>query len=151
MLFDRTISHVSELWAQALVQAQNNGVNSVSIDLPDYNPALVALDINHDPRNNRLAFNTTLFRPNALGTFGNSSRRFFYGPGINNYDIALHKVTRITESTSLELRFGGSMRSHRPTQPPLMVSAVGLSGKHDYVSIRPAIPDYVWHVDRSRW
>ena len=89
----------------ALVQVQNNGVNSVSIDLPDYNPSLGAIDINHNPRNNPMAFNTKLFSPNALGTFGNSSRRFFYGPGINNYDMALRKITRITESTSLQFRF----------------------------------------------
>jgi hypothetical protein len=89
----------------ALVQVQNNGVNSVSIDLPDYNPSLSPLNINHDPRKNPLAFNTALFTPNALGTFGTSSRRFFYGPGINNYDMAVHKVTRLTESTSLEFRF----------------------------------------------
>ncbi|MBV9887759.1 MAG: hypothetical protein JO119_14530 [Acidobacteria bacterium] len=89
----------------ALVQVQNNGVNSVSIDLPDYNPILGSLAINHNPRTNSLAFNTKLFSPNALGTFGNSSRRFFYGPGIDNYDMALRKVTRITESTSFEFRF----------------------------------------------
>jgi len=89
----------------ALVQVQNNGVNSVSIDLPNYNPTLGPLDINHDPRKNPLAFNTKLFSPNGLGTFGDSSRRFLYGPGINNYDMALHKLTRLTESTSLEFRF----------------------------------------------
>jgi hypothetical protein len=89
----------------ALVQVQNNGVNSVSIDLPDYNPSLGPLNINRNPRNNSLAFNTTHFSPNALGTFGNSSRRFFYGPGINNYDMALRKTTRVTESASLEFRF----------------------------------------------
>jgi hypothetical protein len=89
----------------ALVQVQNNGVNSVSIDLPNYNPSLGPLNINHDPRGNPLAFNTTLFSPNSLGTFGTSSRRFFYGPGINNYDLALRKVTRVTESSSLEFRF----------------------------------------------
>ena len=89
----------------ALVQVQNNGVNSVSIDLPNYNPAMGPLNINHDPRNNPLAFNTNLFSPNALGTFGNASRRFFYGPGIDNYDMALRKTTRITESASLEFRF----------------------------------------------
>jgi len=89
----------------ALVQVQNNGVNSVSIDLPNYNPSLGPLNLNHDPRQNPLAFNTKLFSPNALGTFGNASRRFFYGPGINNYDMALHKSTRLTESTSLEFRF----------------------------------------------
>jgi hypothetical protein len=89
----------------ALVQVQNNGVNSVSIDLPDYNPGLGPLDINHNPRNNPLAFNTALFSPNAVGTFGNADRRFFYGPGIDNYDMALLKTTRINESSSLEFRF----------------------------------------------
>jgi hypothetical protein len=89
----------------ALVQVQNNGVNSISIDLPDYNPSLGPLDINRNPRNNSLAFNTRLFIPNALGAFGNSSRRFFYGPGINNYAMALRKTTRVTESVALEFRF----------------------------------------------
>ena len=89
----------------ALVQVQNNGVNSVSIDLPDYNPSLGSLSVNRNPRNNPLAFNTNLFSANALGTFGNSSRRFFYGPGIDNYDMALRKITRVTESSSLEFRF----------------------------------------------
>ena len=32
-------------------------------------------------------------------------RRFFYGPGINNFDVALHKIIKITESKTLELRF----------------------------------------------
>lgn len=89
----------------ALVQVQNNGVNSVSIDLPNYDPSLGSLSVNHNPRNNPLGFNTKLFSPNALGTFGNASRRFFYGPGIDNYDVALHKTTKITEGKSLEFRF----------------------------------------------
>ncbi|HWZ26616.1 MAG TPA: carboxypeptidase regulatory-like domain-containing protein [Verrucomicrobiae bacterium] len=89
----------------ALVQVQNNGVNSVSIDLPNFNPSQGSLDINRNPRNNSLAFNTKIFSPNALGTFGNSSRRFFYGPGIDNYDMALRKLTKVTESASLEFRF----------------------------------------------
>jgi len=83
----------------ALVQ-----VNSVSIDLPDYIPSLGPLHIHRNPRNNSLTFNTNLFSPNALGTFGNSSRRFFYGPGIDNYDMALRKVTRVSEAASLEFR-----------------------------------------------
>src|ERR1700682_2450326 len=87
----------------ALVYVQNNGVNSVSIDLPDFHPG--TLNLNRNPRNGLPFFNTSLFTPNALGTPGTSSRRFFYGPGINNFDIAIHKTTRITESKSLEFRF----------------------------------------------
>jgi hypothetical protein len=87
----------------ALVYVQNNGVNSVSIDLPNYTPG--NLQINHNPRNGLTYFNTTLFTPNALGTQGNAKRRFFYGPGINNFDVALHKTTKLTETKSLEFRF----------------------------------------------
>jgi hypothetical protein len=87
----------------ALVYVQNNGVNSVSVDLPNYTPG--NLQINHNPRNGLPYFNTALFTPNALGTQGNAKRRFFYGPGINNFDIALHKTTKLTETKSLEFRF----------------------------------------------
>ena len=62
------------------------------------------LEINHNPRNGQPYFNTSLFKPNALGTPGTSPRRFFYGPGISNFDMALHKVTKLTESKSLEFR-----------------------------------------------
>jgi Carboxypeptidase regulatory-like domain len=86
-----------------LVNVQNNGVNAFSVDLPDVVPG--PLKINHNPRNGKPYFNTALFSPNALGTPGTSSRRFFYGPGIDNYDMALHKITKITEGKTLELRF----------------------------------------------
>jgi hypothetical protein len=86
----------------ALVYVQNNGVNSTSIDTPDYTSG--NLEINHNPRNGQPYFNTSLFKPNALGTPGTSPRRFFYGPGINNFDLALHKVTKLTESKMLEFR-----------------------------------------------
>jgi hypothetical protein len=86
-----------------LVYAQNNGINSVSIDLPNKAPG--KLEINHNLRNGQPYFNTALFSPNSLGTQGNSARRPFYGPGVNNFDAALHKVTKLTESKSLEFRF----------------------------------------------
>jgi hypothetical protein len=85
-----------------LVQVQNNGVNATSIDMPNYDGS--GYKINHNPRIGRPYFKTAAFTPNALGTQGNSRRRMFYGPGIENYDMALHKVTRFTESRSLELR-----------------------------------------------
>lgn len=85
-----------------LVYAQNNGINSVSIDLPNVAPG--NLEINHNPRNGQPYFNAALFSPNSLGTQGNVARRPFYGPGVNNFDMALHKVTKVSESKSLELR-----------------------------------------------
>jgi hypothetical protein len=86
-----------------LVDAQNNGINSVSIDLPNVAPG--NLEINHNPRNGQPYFNTSLFSPNSLGTQGDAARRPFYGPGINNFDVALHKVTKLSEGKSLEFRF----------------------------------------------
>ena len=85
-----------------LVDAQNNGINSVSIDLPNLAPG--NFEINHNPRNGQPYFNTALFSPNALGTQGNAPRRPFYGPGVNNWDMALHKATKLTERKSLEWR-----------------------------------------------
>ncbi len=40
----------------------------------------------------------------VLGTFGNSSRRFFHGPGINNTDLGVAKRVPITESMAVEIR-----------------------------------------------
>ena len=39
-----------------------------------------------------------------LGTPGNVPRRFFSGPGENNFDLALLKDTHISESTNLQFR-----------------------------------------------
>jgi hypothetical protein len=85
-----------------LVQVQNNGVNSTSIDMPNYDGS--GYHLNHDPRNGKPYFNTPAFTPNTLGTQGNSKRRMFYGPGLDNYDMALHKMTNLGEKRTLELR-----------------------------------------------
>jgi carboxypeptidase family protein len=50
-------------------------------------------------------FDPNAFGREALGTLGNAGRNFFHGPGINNFDFALMKDTRITETTRIELRF----------------------------------------------
>ena len=36
---------------------------------------------------------------------GTAARRFFYGPGMANFDMAAHKSLRLSESRSLEFRF----------------------------------------------
>jgi hypothetical protein len=50
-------------------------------------------------------FNTSLFSEETEGFIGNSMPRFFSGPGINNFDTALLKDTRLTEGKTLEFRF----------------------------------------------
>jgi hypothetical protein len=39
-----------------------------------------------------------------LGSVGNSGRRFFSGPGIENYDLTLQKSFKLNESKSLDVR-----------------------------------------------
>ena len=49
-------------------------------------------------------FNRSLFTPEAIGQIGNASRRFFHGPGWNNWDMSLVKQLRLTESKNLQFR-----------------------------------------------
>jgi hypothetical protein len=80
-----------------------NGVNNRYMDLPDIVPG--ALDVGHYTQNGQsYYFNISLFQPNALGTPGNASRRFFYGPGSFNTDLALLKSVSLSEMKALQLR-----------------------------------------------
>jgi hypothetical protein len=80
-------------------------IGESSTDTPD----LVGKVQIQDPRNPGPNGANTYFLPDAFasqqyGQFGTASRRFFHGPGILNTDFALLKSTRITESTSVEIR-----------------------------------------------
>jgi hypothetical protein len=87
----------------SLIGTNPNGINNSSIDEPDYSGA--PLHLNHNPRNNgNNYFNDTAFTMNALGTPGTAKRRFFYGPGADNYDIAIAKKLPIAESKSMLFR-----------------------------------------------
>jgi hypothetical protein len=86
----------------SLMGSVPNGVNNHSLDLPDFIGG--DLNLNSDQRNGLPYFNKSLFRINALGTPGAASRRSFYGPGMLNFDIALHRTFRLTESKSLQFR-----------------------------------------------
>ena len=86
----------------SLLGSEPNGINNFGVDEPDY--AGGPLNLNHNPRNGQPYFNTSQFGENALGTPGTSRRRFFNGPGLNNYDMAVLKNLRLTESKSLQFR-----------------------------------------------
>jgi len=86
----------------SLIGAGNNGVNGVGVDLPNVAPG--PLQINHNPRNGNPYFNTSLFQVAPLGSPGDAKRRFFYGPGIDNWDMALLKTIPFAETRALELR-----------------------------------------------
>jgi hypothetical protein len=85
-----------------------NGINNNGVDTPDYKPG--NLKLNRNPRNGTLAFNTELItipdssKPSELGHVGTARRRFFYGPGMENFDSSLEKKIGLGESRILLLR-----------------------------------------------
>ncbi len=87
---------------RSLLGTLGNGVNNQLLDTPQMTAG--PLEINTNPRNGRPAFNTSLFAPETLGQLGNSARRFFYGPGIANFDMQISKTIAVSESKSLDLR-----------------------------------------------
>jgi hypothetical protein len=85
----------------SLLGTQPNGINNNGVDEPEYTPG--NLELLRHPRGSVAAFNTGLFSLPALGTLGNARRRFFYGPGADNTDLALAKETPL-EHGELEVR-----------------------------------------------
>ncbi len=83
-----------------------SGTFADTIDEPDYANNGGPLYVNRNPRNQagQPYFNPNYFVAEPLGQVGNVMRRFFTGPGINNFDMALLKDTQITESTQLQFR-----------------------------------------------
>ena len=92
----------------SLLGTQGNGINNLAVDELEYTSG--PLDLNHNPRNGNPYFNTSLFSLPPLGSLGNSGRRLFSGPGIDNYDLTLQKNFKLTESKSLECAPGGFQR-----------------------------------------
>ena len=96
------------------IQMQQSGedislAGSSSTDMPD----LVGKVVTVNPRKFNANCSTgtgCYFLPQAfahnttLGTFGTANRRFFHGPGINNFDIGMTKRLPITEARVLEFR-----------------------------------------------
>jgi carboxypeptidase family protein/TonB-dependent receptor-like protein len=78
------------------------GAGAVSVDVPNFAGGHVLADTN--PRHGNPYFKTSLFSNEQLGQFGNSRRRFFHGPGLNNFDMALLRTVKITESKEIQLR-----------------------------------------------
>ena len=97
--FPVTFTNASD---NSLLGTQPDGVNAFGADLPDLKPG--PLRLNHDPRNGLSYFNTSLFSLPALGQAGSSARRLFYGPGIENFDIALSKAVNWGETRSVQFR-----------------------------------------------
>jgi hypothetical protein len=72
-----------------------------NLDTPVYNGAKLQFT---NPRSGQPYFNTSAFSLETLGVLNTTHRRFFHGPGINNFDMSLLKDTTISERISAQFR-----------------------------------------------
>lgn len=88
---------------QSLLGTSFGGPITLPVDTPNFNGGSVGIT---DPRKSagNFYFNPAAFSQAALGTEGTARRRFFHGPGVNNWDFALLKDTRLTERANLQFR-----------------------------------------------
>ena len=79
-----------------------SGPITLGIDEPNY----AGGPVHHlNPRSpGQLYFDKSAFTQETVGQLGNSPRRFFHGPGVNNWDMAVLKTTQLTERLNLQFR-----------------------------------------------
>ena len=88
----------------SLLGTLNNGINNFFVDTPQTTGE--PLGLNHNPRaNGGMYFNPNALALQPLGTPGNAKRRYFYGPGQANFDMALQKSIPLKDEKALEFRF----------------------------------------------
>ena len=81
-----------------------SGTFLAPVDAPSYANNGSKLYVDRNPRHAQPYFNPNYFVQEPLGQIGNAMRRSFVGPGINNFNMALLKNTKITESKELQFR-----------------------------------------------
>jgi len=105
--------NIAEVDDNSLRGNTRNSPQYGSTDEPDFLGG-GSLYINKDPRKQYLDpntntlvnpyFNPKLFAAEPFAGQGTSNKRFFHGPGVNNWNLALLKDIKLTESKSLEFR-----------------------------------------------
>ena len=93
----------------SLLGSMPNGINNNGVDTPIMLPGNLA--VNRNPRGGQTAFNTSLFPTDLasptsqyFGQVGNVPRRFFYGPGLENFDMSLQKELALKQDKTLQFR-----------------------------------------------
>ena len=116
----------------SLLGAEPNGINNYGVDEPD----LHARSSRAESQSHQWTayFNTALFSENALGTPGNAPRRFFSGPGMDNFDKALLKNVGLTESKPSS--FG--------SKPLMFLTTLNSSARKLLTGIFPVQPSVGW-------
>lgn len=105
-----SLAGVSTFASGQPIQLSENDDNSLSgtflapVDAPSYADNGSSLYVDRNPRHGNPYFNPNYFVNEPLGQIGNVMRRYFTGPGINNFILALLKNTKITESKELQFR-----------------------------------------------
>ena len=124
----------------SLLGSMPNGINNNGVDTPTYIPG--NLQIHHRPGpsgSSQTAFNTSLFSVPQLGTLGNARRRFFYGPGLANFDMALQKEIALGTGRNLQLRAEGfNVFNHAQFFGPAAVNGnISSAGFGQIVNVMP--------------
>jgi Carboxypeptidase regulatory-like domain len=73
-------------------------------DYPDFSNNGSPLIIQRNPRKGGPFFNRAFFAAEPLGGFGRAGRYYGHGPGLDNYDLALLKNTKIVGGKQLQIR-----------------------------------------------
>lgn len=89
----------------SITSGVDNSLSGVGRDRADYLGGAAALDSGR-PHGQLIAqyFNTAVFAPNAIGTFGNSGKNILRGPRYFNVDFGATKRTNITDRVALDFR-----------------------------------------------
>jgi hypothetical protein len=86
---------------QSLLGTAFGGPITLPVDTPN---VVGPLDITDPRKTGGQYFSPAAFGPSALGTEGDARRRYFHGPGLNNFDFALLKDTHLSERFDLQFR-----------------------------------------------
>ncbi|MGA2811529.1 MAG: carboxypeptidase regulatory-like domain-containing protein [Candidatus Acidiferrum sp.] len=103
------ITHFATGLPVTLVETDDHSLEGTGfggpITLPADTPDMVGpLNITNPRNNGGQYFSPAAFAPSAIGLEGDADRRFFHGPGENNFDFALLKRTQLTEHVDLQFR-----------------------------------------------
>ncbi|MGA7749416.1 MAG: hypothetical protein WCA63_04655, partial [Gallionella sp.] len=103
----------------------------------DYNPAGTPLHVSN-PRT-QTGPNLGLFSDPAWGSAGNLGRNYFYGPGVNTWDMVLQKTLRLSERANVQFRTEGYNVFNRVqfSQPDNLISDTNSFGQSSSEVRRP--------------
>lgn len=79
-----------------------NGINNNGVDTPSWNGKPLGLRTN--PRGGVAIFDANQLSLPALGTMGNARRRYFSGPGLEDFDTTVSRNFLVKDNRSLEFR-----------------------------------------------